>query len=91
MEASFEGRTDVPGFGPVSTDDLPPPVRAEQPAGFTARLAAILVAVGYTGHGAAVGTLRKLRAGSPLAKKALLKARSEIEHAVRTERNAETE
>jgi hypothetical protein len=66
-----EGGPDVPGFAPVSTDDLPGPAPAEQPAGFTARLAAILLAVGYWGHGAMVGTSRKRGAGRPAAKRAL--------------------
>jgi hypothetical protein len=53
-------------------------VPAEQPRGFKARLAAILLAVGYCGHGAGLGKLRKRGAGSPAAKKAPLKARDEF-------------
>jgi hypothetical protein len=56
-----EGRLDVPGFGPVRSDDFSEPVTvpAEQPAGFTARLAAILLAVGYWGHGPRVAKPRQ--------------------------------
>jgi hypothetical protein len=43
-----------------------------------ARLAAILLAVGYWGHGARVATSRKRAAGSPLAKTEPLKATSEV-------------
>jgi hypothetical protein len=70
-------RLDVPGFAPVS-DDSPAPVAAEQPAGFTARLAAILLAVGDWRRGAILGTSGKRSAGSPAAKKAPRKARSEV-------------
>jgi hypothetical protein len=47
------------------------------PRTFTARLAAILLAVGYWGHGAGVGMPRKRGAGSPAAKNASRKARSQ--------------
>ena len=69
-----EGRLDAPGFAPVSTDDSPAPVQAEQPASFTVHLAAILLAVGYWGRGAGVGASRKRGAGSSAAKKASRKA-----------------
>jgi hypothetical protein len=42
---------------------------------FTARLAAILLAVGYWGHGGRIGTSRKRGAGSPAAKRASLKGK----------------
>ena len=48
-----ETRSDDPGVNPV---------RSEQPAGFTARLAAILLALGYGGHGARTMTPRNPRA-----------------------------
>ena len=38
-------------FVPINSDDLPGPVSLEQPAGLTAQLAAVLLAVGYWGHG----------------------------------------
>ena len=58
-----EGPLNVPGFGPVSTEALPGPTLPEQPAGLTARLAAILLAAGYWGYGARIASSRNRRAG----------------------------
>jgi hypothetical protein len=67
-----ESQPAVLGFGPVSGDDLRAPVPADQPAGFTARLAAILLAVGYWRHGARIGTSRKRGAGNPASKRSVV-------------------
>ena len=79
MEAAQDARQrDEAWILPVPANLTAPEELHRQPAPFTARLAAILLAVGYWGHGTGVGTSRKLRAGSPLAKKGRLKGRSEI-------------
>ena len=67
------------GFTLVSTDDVPVQVPLEQPAGLTAQLAAVWLAVGYWGHGAGIATARKRRAGSPFAQRESLKARSKLQ------------